>query len=526
MTYVVTQNCCNDASCVSVCPVDCIHPGPDEPGYGTADMLYIDPAVCIDCGACADVCPVEAISPDDDLVGTDRRYLEINADYYSRPHKAVPVARTAAAVVDKPGPLRVAIVGSGPSACYAAEELLGRKDLGAEVTMIERLPFAGGLVRYGVAPDHAKTKLVERGFARTLGRPRATVHLGVDVGRDLTLDELAAHHHAVIVATGATQDRLLGVPGEELPGVHGAREFVAWYNGHPEHAEASFDLSHERAVVVGNGNVALDVARVLLSDVDDLRRTDIAEHALEALTESAVREVVVLGRRGPDAAACTVPELLGLSQVPGVDVVVAGSVDVSAGDTPYKIRLLNEYAQARPTHGRRIILRFHRTPQEILGEGAVRAVRLGAPDGGIEDLDAGLVLRSIGYRGTPFGSLPFDEASGTVVNVGGRVRDPQSGQPVVGRYVSGWIKRGPTGVIGTNRQCARETVLALLDDYAADLIPEPAGSGDDFAALVAERCPGALTAEDWASIDRYERSLGRGQRRPRVKLLDPSPALD
>ncbi|MBM7367387.1 FAD-dependent oxidoreductase [Gordonia hydrophobica] len=547
MTYVVTQNCCNEASCIAVCPVDCIHPGPGEPGYRTTEMLYIDPVACIDCGACADACPVEAISPDESLEGLDLRYLEINAGYYAGAAGTGTQCESAAdrdptersdgrllgrvAVVEQASPLRVAVVGSGPAASYAAEELLANRDVDVEVTMLERLPFAGGLVRYGVAPDHSKTKLVERGYARTLGRPGMTAYLGVEVGRDLTLDELADHHHAVIVATGADRDRQLGIPGESLAGVHGAREFVAWYNGHPDLAEARFDLSSDRAVVIGNGNVALDVARILVSDIDDLRRTDIADHALDALAASAIRDVVVIGRRGPAAAACTVPELLGLSALDGVDVLVddrcgdAEEADSVGPEVAYKVQLLREYAAARPQHDRRLTLRFHAAPQEILGAESVDGVRLAAPDGSTDDLAAGLVLRSIGYRGTPFADLPFDAQTGTVANIGGRVHSPESDAPVPGRYVAGWIKRGPTGVIGTNKLCAQETVAALLEDYAAGALAEPVGSASEFADVISQRRPQALSAADWVAVDRYERSLGRKQKRPRVKLLDPGPAL-
>ncbi|MCF8610152.1 FAD-dependent oxidoreductase [Gordonia sp. HY285] len=526
MAYVVTQNCCNDASCVPVCPVDCIHPAPGEPGYRTAEMLYIDPDTCIDCGACADVCPVEAIRPDDDLEGLDLRYLEVNADYYARSTETAadlpqPTMPDRISVTGTRLPLRVAVIGSGPSASYAADELLARRDIDIEVTMIERLPFTGGLVRYGVAPDHAKTKMVDRTFARTIRRAGATFYLDVEVGRDVSLDEVADHHHAVIVATGADEDRRLGIDGEDLPGVHSAREFVAWYNGHPDFANSWFDLSHERAVVVGNGNVALDVARILSAEVDDLRRTDIADHALDALAESAVREVVVLGRRGPDAAACTVPELLGLSEMSGADVIVDGDVHVDS-DATYKTRLLAEYASAVPHRSRRITLRFHSAPLEIVGGDRVRAIRLAAQDRAVNELDTGLVLRSIGYRGRPFGDLPFDERRGTIANVDGRVCEAGSERPVVGRYVTGWIKRGPSGVIGTNRQCARETVANLLVDYESNLLTDPSGSANIFDRLVRSRRPSAMTADDWFAVDRHERAAGRGQGRPRVKLLDPS----
>ncbi|NMO03707.1 FAD-dependent oxidoreductase [Gordonia sp. TBRC 11910] len=529
MPYVVTQNCCNDAACVPVCPVGCIHPAPGEPGYATAEMLYIDPDTCIDCGACADVCPVEAISPDDSLEGADLRYIDINADFYAcgahRP-TTLPLAVLPPKVTvgTDASVLRVAIIGSGPSACYAAEELLSRRGVRVEVTMIERLPFAGGLVRYGVAPDHSKTKGVDKTFARTIRRSGMTFFLDVEVGRDLSLDEVAAHHHAVIVATGATEDRRLNVEGEALAGVHGAREFVAWYNGHPDYSDVAFDLSDERAVVVGNGNVALDVARVLVADLDHLRRTDIADHALDVLSGSAVREVVVLGRRGVEAAAGTVPELLGLASLSGVDVLVDGDVAASA-DATYKTRVLAEYAAARPTAGnRRIILRFNSVPERILGESRVAGIRLSGPEA-VTDLDCGLILRSIGYRGSPFPGLPFDEVRGTVANVDGRVVEPESGSAVVGRYVTGWIKRGPSGVIGTNRVCARQTVAALFDDFAAGSLSDPASGAERFAQLVTERRPSAMTADDWFTVDRHERTVGRAQGRPRVKLLNPRPAL-
>ncbi|MGB3602249.1 FAD-dependent oxidoreductase [Gordonia sp. (in: high G+C Gram-positive bacteria)] len=529
MTFVVTQNCCNDATCVQVCPVDCIHPAPGEPGYATTEMLYIDPNTCIDCGACADVCPVEAISPDDSLSGLDLRYLDVNADFYTRdagqsvilPTPVVPPKVTAA--VDA-SVLRVAIIGSGPSACYAAEEVLSRRDIRTEVTMIERLPFAGGLVRYGVAPDHSKTKGVDKTFTRTIRRSGMSFYLNVEVGCHLSLDEVAAHHHAVIVATGATEDRRLGIEGESLPGVVSAREFVAWYNGHPDYADLEFDLSAERVVVVGNGNVALDVARVLVADIDYLRGTDIADHALDALARSAVREVVVLGRRGPEAAAGTVPELLGLAGLSGVDVLVDGDVAVDE-DATYKQGLLAEYAAAQPTAGnRRIIFRFNSAPEEILGESQVSGIRLAGLDGP-SDLACGLVLRSIGYRGAPFPGLPFDEARGTIANLEGRVVNTATGSPVAGRYVTGWIKRGPSGVIGTNRVCAQQTVEALIADFASGALSDPNSDAEVFDALVKDRRPTAMTAADWFTVDRHERSAGRKQRRPRVKLLDPRPAL-
>lgn len=525
MTYVVTQACCNDATCVAVCPVNCIHPTPEEAQYARTEMLYIDPATCIDCGACADVCPVDAIVPDSDLTPETEIYKDLNAAYFlgnptvSGPTEVVPEP---VAVTERPGPLRVAIVGSGPSAFYAAEELLKRRDLDVEISMFERLPVAGGLVRFGVAPDHQTTKAVDRLFARTGSRAGFRAFLGVEVGRDVTLDELLDHHHAVIHASGASDDRKLGIPGEDLPGSFAAREFVAWYNGHPEYADRTFDLSGRRAVVIGNGNVALDVARILARDPEQLVSGDIAEHALNVLRKSAVEEIVVLGRRGPEHAAFTTPELLALGTLPEVDVTVHGGYE-APGDASIKLRTLAGYARRMPRPGnRRIVLRFHGSPVEVLGGDRVEGLRI-APssgDGPVEDLEASMVLRSVGYRGRPVPGLPFDEERGTVPNANGRVIDPAHGRPVPGAYVAGWIKRGPTGVIGTNRYCAAETVEAIVADFAGNFLPDPAATVDELARIVESRCPAAIDFDGWKRIDRHERLEGRRQGRARHKLVE------
>ncbi|MDI9949292.1 FAD-dependent oxidoreductase [Rhodococcus sp. IEGM 1305] len=525
MTYVVTQACCNDATCVAVCPVNCIHPTPDEAQYQRTEMLYIDPAACIDCGACADVCPVDAIVPDSDLTPDAEIYKDLNAAYFlgnptvSGPSE-VPTASVVAA--PRPGPLKVAIVGSGPSAFYAAEELLTRRDVDVDVSMFERLPVAGGLVRFGVAPDHQTTKAVERVFSRTAGRNGFRAFLGVEIGRDISVDELLDHHHAVIYASGASDDRKLGIPGEDLPGSLAAREFVAWYNGHPDSAGRTFDLSGRRVVVIGNGNVALDVARILACDPDRLVPGDIAEHALDALRRSTIEEVVVLGRRGPEHAAFTTPELIALGALQEVEVSVHGGYDAS-DDAPFKLRTLADYARRSPRPGRRkITLRFHGTPVEILGDSHVEGLRIASTrtDGGEEDLEASLVLRSVGYRGAPVPGLPFDSKRGTVPNVAGRVFDPVDERPVPGVYVAGWIKRGPTGVIGTNRYCAAETVDALVADHQRALLPQPSRPGDELAEVVHSRCPESFGFDGWKRIDRYERVEGRRRGRARQKLVE------
>jgi ferredoxin/flavodoxin---NADP+ reductase len=591
MTHVITRACCSDATCVVVCPVDCIHPTPDEPDYGNAEMLYIDPGNCIDCGACVDVCPVDAISPLDELTGATGRFAEINAHYFAdrnyprqlaeqppprsrgtapRSGSTAPrsgsTAPRSGSTAPRPEPLRVAIVGSGPAACYAADELLSTRGLDVEVHMFERLPTPWGLVRSGVAPDHPDTKAVSRLFQRTAAQRHFTFHLNVEVGAHVSHAELMAHHHAVLYAVGATGDRRLDIPGEHLPGSHSATDFVGWYNGHPDQAGHRFDLSGERAVVVGNGNVALDLARILVADVAELARTDIADHALTALRRSRITEVVVLGRRGPAQAAYTTPELLALMQLPGVDIEV--HPDEAALDplttsalrehpepmVELKARLVAELAArtpgvpARGRRRRRVRLRYLCSPLELLGADRVRGVRVGRNElargsgsrldavdtGHAEDLGCGLVLRAVGYRGAPVPGLPFDQARGTLPNRGGRVIDLTNGQPIIGVYAAGWIKRGPSGVIGTNRKCARDTAQALLADHAAGRLVDPdanagraantacadvADAAESLRELIARRQQAAVDYAGWKAIDAHERSAGGRHGRPRVKLV-------
>ncbi|MFI6638694.1 FAD-dependent oxidoreductase [Streptomyces sp. NPDC050504] len=511
MPYAITQNCCSDATCVAVCPVNCIHPTPEERAFGSTEMLHVDPKTCIDCGACADACPVDAIFPVDRLLPSQREYASINAAYF----EGVDVEGVGfegvepAPVEDGPNfhawgaptfertlpsdfaPLRVAVVGTGPAGMYAAQDLLLHTP--AEVTLIDRLPVAGGLLRYGVAPDHPATRKAQDSFARFHTHPRVRTHLGIEVGRDVTADELAAHHDAVIYAVGASTDRRLGIPGEDLAGSAAATAFVAWYNGHPEVPADAVELSGERVVVVGNGNVALDVARILVSDPDALAATEIAPHALAALRASTVREVVVLGRRGPRDAAYSRSELLALRHLPGVELVVDDSdprtgraIEAAApGDRAAVLRDVPRRAvdwSLPPAGGRRIVLRFHSAPVAAVGDGAVRAVRVtddGAEDG--VEVPTGLLLRAIGYRGVPVPGLPFEESTGTVPHERGRVR----GLP--GTYVVGWIKRGPSGGIGANRGCAAETVGTLLADAVAGALTAPTGRPRAFRRLVKRR---------------------------------------
>ncbi|MGW2252993.1 FAD-dependent oxidoreductase [Kitasatospora sp. NPDC001660] len=525
MAYAITRTCCNDASCVSVCPVNCIHPTPDEPEFGTTDMLYIDPAACIDCGACADACPVDAVFPVDRLRGPDTVFGELNRDWY-REHPsdhAWGAPSFPRSLPDGLGPLRVAVVGTGPSAGYTAQELL--RTTGAEITMIDRLPVTGGLLRHGVAPDHQSTKRIAESFAGVFHDPRLRMYLNVEVGTDVTHDELAAHHHAVVYAVGAAADRRLGVPGEDLPGSLPATTFVGWYNAEPTvPADAVSPASAGgRVVVVGNGNVALDIARILLTDPDRLAATDIADHALAALRGSGVREVVLLARRGPAQAAWTRPEFLALRRLPGVDVVVDDHPQVRAAlDSPHSphasllagLPLERLDGETEPGgSGRRIVLRFFSSPVALTGDGdGVTAMSVRRTTGEEDVIRTGLVVRSIGHRGVPVPGLPFDEAAQTVAHHGSRV----DGLP--GTYVVGWAKRGPSGGIGANRACARETVDALLDDATARTLPAPSATRKDFDRLVHRRRPDAVGLKELRAVDRTERTRGEAEGRPRVKL--------
>ncbi|MET8578787.1 FAD-dependent oxidoreductase [Streptomyces sp. NPDC005012] len=519
MPYVVTRSCCADASCVLACPVNCIHPAPGEPGFATAEMLYVDPRTCVDCGACTTACPVDALKPHDALGAGELPFLELNASYYKdNPHAdrapMYVVPRQRAVLADG---LSVAVVGAGPAGLFAADELL--RHPGVRVTVHDRLPTPYGLARAGVAPDHQDTKQVAELFRTIESQPGFRYRLGVEIGTDLTHADLLRAHHAVIYAVGAATDRRLGIEGEDLPGSVSATDFVAWYNGHPDRARDDHRLDTGRAVVVGNGNVSLDVARILTADPDALARTDISDRALAALRGSGIREVVVLGRRGPAQAAFTVPELLALAALEDVDVSVEGWPDDLAPDHDEKTRLLAELAARTPVGGRRrIVLRFLAAPVRIVGEGAVRALEYtpttlhtdddgtvrARPTGEIRTLETGLVLRSVGYRARPVPGLPFDEATATVPHEAGRVEP--------GVYVAGWIKRGPTGFIGTNKTCAQETVASLLDDFAAGRLTPPVAGGT--------AAPDALGLEAWRAIDRAERAAGAAQGRPRVKFTD------
>jgi len=434
---------------------------------------------------------------------------------------------------------RVAVVGSGPAGFYAVGALLASDEPRFEVDLFERLPTPWGLVRLGVAPDHPNIKAVSRAFEKIAATDGFRFLGNVEVGRDVTHEELRRSYAAVVYAFGAQSDRRLGIPGEDLPGSWPATAFVAWYNGHPDFQDLEFDLSHERAVVIGNGNVALDVARMLALTPEELAPTDTTDEAIEAINEAGVKEIVVLGRRGPVQAAWTPVEVGELGDLAGADIVVdpaelvldeasAAELEAAPPTVRRNVEHLREYASREPEGKPRVItLRFLRSPSAILGDDRVEGievVRNELADGRAvatderETIPCGIVFRSVGYRGTPLEGLAFDEGSWTVPNEGGRVLDP-GGRPVPGVYCAGWIKRGPSGVIGTNKKDATETVGHLVEDAAAGKLAHGV-SAADVDELLAERGTRVVTQVGWESIDTTERTAGESHGRPRVKLSE------
>jgi ferredoxin--NADP+ reductase len=444
------------------------------------------------------------------------------------------------------GPLRAVIVGAGPSGFYAADQLIGQ---GFQVDLLDALPTPFGLVRAGVAPDHPKIKAVTRVYEKTAKKEGFRFFGGVRLGQDITRAELLERYHVVLYALGTSDDNRLGIPGEDRPGSHAATHFVAWYNGHPDAADHEYDLSVKRAVVIGNGNVAIDVARMLVLHPDELTPTDTADHAIEVLSNAQVEEVVLLGRRGPAQAAFTNPELRELADLQRAGVEVDATdleldehsarwLEEEADITARKnVEILRTYAEAGPKEAsHRVILRFLRSPVEILGEGTdgpvtgVRVVknRIQPTDGGglravatgeEEVIECGLVLRSIGYRGRPVGDVPFDERRGLIRNEGGRVSS-EAGDAHAGEYAVGWIKRGPSGVIGTNKKDAADTVAKIVEDRDAGKLNAPSHEDPEaIAAFYAERAPDAVTWAGWQAIDAHEKATGEPHGRPRVKIV-------
>jgi ferredoxin--NADP+ reductase len=442
-------------------------------------------------------------------------------------------------------PYRIAIVGAGPAGFYAAGHLLANTAVPVTVDLFDRLPTPFGLVRSGVAPDHHKIKSVTRIYEKTARREGFRFVGHVDVGTDIGTSDLAAHYHAVMITTGAQTDRRLGIPGEDLPGVHPATDFVAWYNGHPNYTGCAFDLTAEKAVVIGMGNVAVDVARILLRCCDELGTTDIADHALDALKQSHVKQVTLVGRRGPVQAAFTNPELKELLHLKDVHIAIdaeqlvldafSEAARVAADDRELEARLamLREAAQREPAPGvdRVLTLQFFRSPTALLAgaDGRVEAVRTdvtrladgsegrlrAVSTGETETLPAGIVLKSVGYKGIAVEGLPFDDRHGIIPNEGGRIHT-ENGDTLPGWYAAGWIKRGPTGVIGTNKADAQESAQNLLDDLSAGIHLDPPHHADALLGQLVHRTDLA----GWHRIDAHETSQGEASGRPRVKVAE------
>ncbi|MFN8471565.1 MAG: FAD-dependent oxidoreductase [Anaerolineae bacterium] len=442
-------------------------------------------------------------------------------------------------------PLRVAIIGAGPAGFYAAEALLKKNDITATIDFFNHFPTPYGLVRDGVAPDHQSIKTVTRVYDRILENPNVRYFGNVTLGEDVHLADIKPFYDMILYAVGSPSDRRMGIPGEDLAGSLPATAFVGWYNGHPEHADLAPDLSHERAVVVGIGNVAIDVARILLRSTDELAQTDIADYALAALRASKVREVVMLGRRGPVQAAFTNAELKELGELEGVDVIVDPADLVLDPDSEAEmakdrvatrnVEILRAMAaRTEHTRPRRLCLRFLVSPVELFGEnGHVCAVKIEKNElylddwgtlrprgtGQFETLDAGLVLRSVGYKGTPLKDVPFNPKTSTVSNVSGRVVDPATGVPVPGEYVTGWAKRGPTGIIGTNKPDSVETVNKMIEDLEILAgIPDENRDRANVDAVLQSRNIDYVSYEDWKVLDQHEQAAGTAQGRPRVKV--------
>ncbi len=443
-------------------------------------------------------------------------------------------------------PLRVAIVGSGPSGFYAAEALI-KSDIDVKVDMLERLPSPYGLVRSGVAPDHPKLKQAILLYDKIAQSPEFNLIANVTVGKDISVDELRDSHHAIIFTCGAESDRKLGIPGENLAGSYTATEFVAWYNGHPDYRERQFDLSNEVAVIIGQGNVAADVARILSKTVDELKHTDIAEHALDALAESKIKDIYVIGRRGPAQAKFTPKELREFGELEDCDAIVDPSeLELNAASIKEleeksnvgskKIYdLFQKYADqatsglASSRKARRCHFQFLRSPVELLGDSKLERVKIeynqlsGGPfkqsargSGEFYELEIGILFRSIGYRGVPIEGVPFHDSWGIFPNEDGRITENDEIVPQF--YTAGWIKRGPSGIIGTNRACSVATVASLLADLDTLDTDEQKAGAEMLYPLLDSRNVRNLNYQEWTKIDLTEVERGEPKGKPREKF--------
>lgn len=431
---------------------------------------------------------------------------------------------------------RIAVIGAGPSGVYAADALTKQDDVSLTVDVLDRLPTPYGLVRYGVAPDHHSIKRTQTTFQQVLERPGVRFLGGIDLGGDVTREDLLRHYDAVIYATGASIDRRLEIPGEDLPGMGSATAFVSWYSGHPD-ARQPFDLDAEGVAVVGVGNVAVDVVRIIAKRPEDLLDTDLPEHVLDVLRASKVRDIYLLGRRGPEHAKFTTKELRELGELPAAEALVhPNDLAHLTEDQDYdkltrsNLKVLRSWAAEEPCGDKERCLhvRFWCRPVEAVGaervEGLIVERTTLDPEGRVvgtgevETLPVQLVLRAVGYRSVPIPGVPFDDRSGVVRHVGGRVVD-DAGATVPQEYVAGWLKRGPTGVIGTNKGDAAETARAVLEDLAAPA-PARAQSADPIDAFLAERGISVVSYEGWLRIDAGEMARGSAVSRPRIKVTE------
>ena len=447
-------------------------------------------------------------------------------------------------------PLRVAIIGAGPAGFYATAHLLKQKELNIEVDLYDKLPTPFGLVRGGVAPDHQKIKSVTRAYHKTAQHPAFQFYGNVELGKHMQVEDFRKHYHQICYTIGTQTDRKLGIPGEDLERSHSATEFVAWYNGHPDYRDLSFDLSQEKVVVIGVGNVAVDVARILCRTPEELSRTDIANYALDALKNSNVKEVYMLGRRGPAQAAFTNPEVKELGELQDADAfVLPEEAALDAVSEAYiaenpdrtvsrKLEIIEHLSRSRElTKSRRLTIRFLVSPTEILddGTGGVRGLKLVRnelyqTDTGrlrprstehTEELEAGLVFRSVGYKGVATPGIPFNSDWGVILNEKGRVLSNKDHSPVIGEYTAGWIKRGPSGVIGTNKADAVETAECMLEDFRnGSYLRPPNPTREALEKHIGDCQPDAFSYQDWELLDSIELSRGESESRPRVKFTE------
>ena len=447
--------------------------------------------------------------------------------------------------------LRVAVIGAGPAGFYAAEGLIKNLE-DVSVDLIEALPTPYGLVRYGIAPDHQKIKSVSKLYERTAQDPRVSLLANVRFGSDLSLSEINKHYDAVVFTTGASSDRSLGIKGEDLPGSISATNFVAWYNGLPAYKDFINNIDAKAVAVIGVGNVAVDVVRILAKSVDDLATTDIADHSLEVLKDSRVKDIYMIGRRGPAQAKYTTKELRELGELLNADIFVdkadlvldEASQKVADEDRAVSTQLkeLHNFAEREPEgRARRVHIRFLESPTEIKGEGKVEAIVLEknrlepTPSGYINAVGTGqyqtlpvdMVLRSVGYRGVKLPDVSFDERRGIIPNDDGRVLTAADGEIVKGQYVAGWIKRGPSGVVGTNKADAVITIKNLIEDFSTTkLNPDSNKSPEAILELLKTKGVEVVSFEDWKKLDDYEIAQGKKQNRPRVKVVDTDKMIE